>query len=366
VSAVPRLIAGAGAQARLLAAFASASGWPAVRGAANVATGAPSLSDAVLAGVPMTVARPAGRGPWPALVFCNGVTRRGRRHPAVRRFAYALARAGHLMVVPDPLGLALGELGDPTVAALVAATEAVAERQDCRGGRVGLLGVSTGTTLALLVAAEPDIAERISVVAGTAPLTDLANTVRLATTGVYRDRGVLHPYRPAPFLPLVISRSLVAGLPAGPDRDLLRSTLAAVDDDDPDPLVTLRALRAETLGATGHAVLELLVNTDADRFDDLYATLPEPIRAGIDRLSPVVGAAGLRAPVELASAPRDKYFPLAESRALARAAIGTRVTVTVSAMLGHSGPDLSLASLGDLARIDALGVRVLRAAAADL
>jgi hypothetical protein len=54
----------------------------------------------------------------------------------------------------------------------------------------------------------------------------------------------------------------------------------------------------------------------------------------------------------------------AESLALQRAA--PRVRVTVSAILGHSGPDLSLASLADLARIDAFGVRVLRAAAANL
>lgn len=354
------------AQARLLAAFAVGSGRPALRRLGGAVTGAATVSEIVIADVPATIARPAGRGPRPALVLCNGVTRRGRHHPAVRRFAHALARAGHLVVVPDPPGLALGELGDPTVRALVAVCAAVAGRPDCRGGRVGLLGVSTGTTLALLVAEDPGMADRVSIVAGTAPLTDLANTVRLATTNVYRDGGGLHSYRPAPFLPLVISRSLVAGLPAGTDRELLRSTLAAVDDDDPDPLVSLRALRAETLGATARAVLELLVNTDPDRFDDLYTALPEPIRAGIDRLSPVVGAARLRAPVELASAPRDKYFPLAESRALARAATGTRVTVTVSAMLGHSGPDLSLASLADFARIDAFGVRVLRAAAADV
>jgi hypothetical protein len=43
-----------------------------------------------------------------------------------------------------------------------------------------------------------------------------------------------------------------------------------------------------------------------------------------------------------------------------------RKRVTVSAMLRHSGPDLSLARLADLARIDAFGVPVLRAAAANL
>jgi pimeloyl-ACP methyl ester carboxylesterase len=354
----------AAAQARLLAALAVGSRRPALRRLGGAFTGAASVSEVVIAEVPATMAGPAGGGPWPALVLCNGVTRRGRHHPAVRRFAHALARAGHLVLVPDPPGLAHGELGDPTVTALVAVCAAVADRPDCRGGRVGLLGVSTGTTLALLVAEDPRMADRVSIVAGTAPLTDLANTVRLATTGFHRAGGALHPYRPAPFLPLVISRSLVAGLPAGPDRDLLGSTLAAVDDDDPDPLATLRTLRPGELGPVPRAVLDLLRNTDPERFDGLYSALPAPFRAGIDRLSPIAGAGRLRAPVELASAPEDKYFPLEESLALQRAAPG--VHVTVSAMLGHAGPDLSLASLAELARIDAFGVRVLRAAAANV
>ena len=118
----------AAAQGRLLAAFAVGSGRPAVRRLGGAVTGAAVVSEAVIAGVPAMVARPARPGPRPALVLCNGVTRRGRHHPAVRRFAHALARAGHLVVVPDPPGLTRGELGDATVTGLVAACAAVADR----------------------------------------------------------------------------------------------------------------------------------------------------------------------------------------------------------------------------------------------
>ena len=99
-----------------------------------------------IAGVPTTVMR-AGLGRKPALVFVNGVTARGRHHPDVRALASALARAGFLVLVPDPRGLARGELTERTLDDTVAVARAAAERPDATGS-VALVGVSAGTSLA--------------------------------------------------------------------------------------------------------------------------------------------------------------------------------------------------------------------------
>jgi hypothetical protein len=53
-------------------------------------------------------------------------------------------------------------------------------------------------------------------------------------------------------------------------------------------------------------------------------------------LSPLRSAARLTAPVEIATAPRDSYFPLAESLALQRDAPHVRITVTSA--LAHATP----------------------------
>ena len=74
-----------------------------------------------------------------------------------------------------------------------------------------------------------------------------------------------------------------------------------------------------------------------------------------ERLGP-----GLRAPVEIASAPHDKYFPLGETRALARAATHARVRLTVTSTLHHAVPSLSLSDVADLFRFDGWAVRSLR------
>jgi predicted alpha/beta hydrolase len=103
--------------------------------------------------------------------------------------------------------------------------------------------------------------------------------------------------------------------------------------------------------------VRLLVNRDPRRFERLYATLSPSVRARVEALSPLRGAGRLRAPVELATAPHDKYFPPAESHALARATPTARVTVTRS--LEHAIPELSLRDVRDLRRLDGFLLRAL-------
>lgn len=315
----------------------------------------------MVAGVPTTIVRPGEGRRWPALVFVNGATARGRHHPEVQRLARALGRAGFLVVVPDLPGLARGELTLATVASAVAVARATLGRPDVRGGRVALFGVSVGTSIALLVAEDPSLAQRVSIVAGLAPYSDLRKVIHLAATGLYPEDGRLLRYRASSALALVVARSLVAGLPE-PDRGMLEALLPRVDGAPNDPLARLRTVRVTGLGAEARAVVELLANRDPQHFNRLYAALPPRYRAGLRQLSPIAGAGSLFAPVALASASHDKYFPLAESRALARAA--PRVRITVTSALAHAVPRLSLANLAGLISFDAFAVRVMRAASA--
>jgi hypothetical protein len=177
--------------------------------------------------------------------------------------------------------------------------------------------------------------------------------IRLATTGRYDGR----PYATDPYAALAIARSLAAGLPPGRGRSRLVRQLDAVPDDDPEPLA---GLRAGDYRDGARAVVELLRNRTASRFDRLYERLPSPVRRSVAALSPLLHAGRLRAPVELASSPHDKYFPPDESRALARAA--PRVHVTVTSTFDHAIPKPSIRDLRDLARFDGFVVRFLHAA----
>lgn len=340
------------AQLRALAALATAERIPVAAPLVRLVTDAPRREEAIVVGSPTTIFRPGeGRGPWWAVVFVNGATRAGRFNPKVVRLGEGLSRAGYLVAIPDLPGLRLGQVTPRTTDALIRVVRAVARRRDAVDGQVSLYGVSVGATLALLASESPSLAGRVWAVGGEAPWTNLKEMIRLATTGLYGDR----PYRSDPYLRLAVARSLAASLPSGRDRARLLGRLDAVPDHDPNPLAALRT--ATGLGAGGRSLVDLLLNRRPDRFARLYARLPAHVRAGVELLSPLRGARRLEVPVELASAPHDKYFPPAESRALVSRTRRARLTITST--LEHAVPHLSLGDLGDLLRFDEFIVRFL-------
>jgi pimeloyl-ACP methyl ester carboxylesterase len=348
-----------GAQIDAVVVFTEPVETPGLTWVVRKLTDEPRLEEIHLAGSPTTIARPGGDGPWPAVVFLNGATRRGRFHPDVRAVARGLARAGYVAFVPDLPGVRLGEITIRTLRAAVAAVREAQDHPDVDDGRTALYGVSTGASLGLLVAETPGVGQRVSIVAGIAPYTDLRDVIRLATTSYHSVGGRVHRYDAEPFVALVAARSLVAALPPGRDRRLLLYALRPVDDEDADPLAVLRQPWTARLGRRARDLVELLLNNDPERFDRLYGRLPRAARADLERLSPISNARALRAPVELASAPHDKYFPVSESRELARVAPDVRITVTST--LAHAIPEPSFGAVDDLFRFDAFLVRALHA-----
>ena len=102
---------------------------------------------------------PPSAPPWPALVFMNGATPDGRRHPTVHRLSLALARTGHLRLHPGPAGHRRRRAVAGNARQRVAFTQAASRIARSRRGRVALVGVSVGGTLALLAAADATLAD---------------------------------------------------------------------------------------------------------------------------------------------------------------------------------------------------------------
>jgi pimeloyl-ACP methyl ester carboxylesterase len=294
-------------------------------------------------------------------MFMNGATPDGRAHAGVRRFADSLARAGYIVFIPELPGVARGELSLPTLAASVECAVRAADSAETRNGRIALVGVSVGGTLALLAAATPDLSTRISVVACIAPFTDLEKVIMLATTGKYPgpDGRDSHPVPPA--LPIGVARSLVGSLDPTPDARALGRVLGRLDPESPDPLSRLRDAPCRSLGPAADAAQALLVNRDPERFECLFEALPDTLRRVVASLSPLRSAAHLSAPIEIATAPHDKYFPLAESLALQGEVADVRITVTSA--LAHATPRMTLRSVADFGRLQGFMARSLTAAA---
>ena len=221
--------------------------------------------------------------------------------------------------------------------------------------------MSVGGTIALLTAADPQLCTRISAVACVAPFADLAEVMRLATTGTYRDGDALSRHVVPPYLRVGLARSLAAMLAVTPATAALCRELRALTPDSPVP-VELPERPFRDAGPEADRLYDLLGNTDPARFDQLYDRLPADVRAAVVALSPIHAAQRLRAPAEIVTAPHDPYFPISEARALSAASPHVRLTVT--SLLAHATPRVSARYLAELRRLDAFFVRALAAATA--
>jgi len=283
-------------------------------------------------------------GPWPAVLFVNGAHPLRRREAIVQRLSRGLARAGYVVFVPDLPGLGEGEISMRTLDSLVEVTSEVLELRDVRKMKVALVGASTGASLALIVAARPALAERVSVVVAVAPYGDLEKIVCLVTTGFYEENGGFVPYAVTPLARRIIARSLIAALDPAVRAELLSELDRTEGDVDPRIWLDRRgALDTET-----GTVIALLANRDPSQYRPLCQELPPEISSILRRLSPVTSAGDVRAPVEILVPPSDVYFPPAEASALAAAVPTARLTVTTT--LDHTRPRLSLAQPGEFVR----------------
>ena len=349
------------AQARAAVVISSVLDAPVLTPAVEAAGEDPRLSEAQVAGNPSLVARPPGEGPWPAIFLVNGTIPEGRKLPAVRHLAEGFARAGYLVVVPDLPGLTEDRITPQTADAATKVAGEISGWPDAEGGKVALVGVSTGATLALLATEDPSLRGKVSIVAGVAPYSNIRTVLSVATTGHYRrPNGELVRYEATPFLSYVVAHSLVATLPSGEDKRTLSTELEKVGRESPHPLSGLRSRQMDDLGPDARSVLRLLANRDPRRFDALYAALPDKVRHDLEELSPLAGTGRIRVPVELATGPHDKYFPPSQSYGLKRIAPQRRVTVTGA--LDHAKLDVSLGDIPAFASFDAFVVRSLRTA----
>ncbi len=329
---------------------------PLLSRAVRALTREPLVEEIRVDGVPVEIVRPSGEGPWPAWLFVNGAHPLRRREPVVTQLSRGLARAGYLVAVPDIPGLGEGTITARTLEATWTTVRAVAERPDVRGGRVALIGASTGAGLAILAASRPELIDRVSVVAAVAPYANLRKLVCLTTTCAYEQDGRFARYEVTDLHRQVIARSLVAALPGQRDRERLLVELDAIEAAGLDPLEELPG-RAGGAGEDARAVLTLLGNRDPERFRELFDALPPAVRSFAEEASPLAAGATIQAPVEVVVPPNDVYFPLGEARALASALPNVRLTVTRT--LDHTRPAASLDKLKDLAAFQAFVVRGL-------
>lgn len=164
--------------------------------------------------VPASYIRPWRRGRLPGWIVLHGITVPGRQHPALRRFAHALASTGAAVLIPEvPAWRALRLDSAAGNATVEAAAEYLAARDDVHGASLNLVGFSFGATMALMSATRPLVRRSVRSVVGFGGYCDLERTLLYMMTGEHEWQGVTRRSDPDPYGRWIIVGNYLTDVP---------------------------------------------------------------------------------------------------------------------------------------------------------
>ena len=304
--------------------------------------------------LPATVFRPA-RGPsrLPGWVVLHGLTRPGRAHPSLQRFASAVASSGNIVLVPE-----IPEWRDLRVAPAVAigtirqAVRALQERTDVRHEHVGLFGFSFGATQALIAAADEETSRLLAGVAAWGGYSDLRRLFRFGLTGEHEIDGVTYQTEPDPYGPWIMAGNYLARVPGyegAEDVAIALHDLALEAGElrmyawDPIFDASKRRLR-EGLTRDGRELFDMIApattapRADHDRVLALAEALARTALEADPLLDPQPYLQHVRVPILFSHGRDDRLIPFTETIRLSRAVPDHLVRSTmITALFQHSG-----------------------------
>ncbi|MDP1607106.1 MAG: hypothetical protein Q8L93_10795 [Rhodocyclaceae bacterium] len=281
-----------------------------------------------------------------AIVAVPGAVPLGNDDPRLVAFATTLARAGFAVLAPDLAGfrqLAVRPTDAREIADAFAWLSSRAELAPA--GRAGMFAFSYAVGPAVLATLEPDIRSQVRFVVGLGGYHDLPRAMRFFTTGWFEHDGQWHRMTPDDTGRMVLLYASLPYLGDDSEADNARGIFdRMVARRMNDPAADLSP-HAAGLSRGAQAVYALAANSDPARFAELYARLPEAMRADMQHLNLAShNLKSLQAKLILVHGKNDNLIPWPESLALAAAAPeGLARVFLIQRVLGHV--DLSFSNL---------------------
>lgn len=183
-----------------------------------------------------SVIRPReGSAVLPAWIAVGGVSRKGRFHPQLRRFAEALASTGAVVLVPEmPEWRELDVTPRPTLPTIRAAIRHLDDDPGVCSRRYGGIGFSFGAPGLALSASEDDVAARMAGLVLFGGYCSLDRTLGCLMTGQHEWEDVTHSLSPDPYGRWVLASNYLTRVPgcgdAGDVAEALRTLASAASD----------------------------------------------------------------------------------------------------------------------------------------
>ena len=279
----------------------------------------------------------------PAILLVNGVVPEGRTYEPLVGFADGLARSGFVVLVPDALDYANYRVFPEDIGALVGGFQVLQTRPSVDRERVGFIGFSLGGSLAMVAAADPEIADQVALVATIGAYYSMDAMLRAVTTSTVQVDDGFQPYHPDPFVWLVTRNTLLSAVPQEDEREALFQ-IFALPTPDPDPQA-LAKYEPARFSAPARGVYDLFTNRDPAAVTGLMDRVRSTMPGVLQSISPDAHMESLKSPVALLHDRGDLYVPAQESlRFFDRLGGEPRAQMAVLDVIQHaqlSAPDLS-------------------------
>jgi dienelactone hydrolase len=258
--------------------------------------------------MPVDIYRPGDGKAHGAMILSPGAPPLEPDDSRLTRLAGDVARAGFVMLIPFSPDLENEMIYPREVDALVAEFQYLQQQPYVKQDKIGYIGVSVGSPLALLAAADSRINDDVAYAVSFGGYYDATDVLKSVTTGRISYDGVDEAWVPDQHSVDVMSEQVINRLSDASDRDIL---LGALVDREPGAAGKLWQLTPE-----GRAAFELLTNKDPSRVDELLARLPTEPRQALDDLSLGGKLQGLHAETFILHDKTDHFVPYTESRRL--------------------------------------------------
>ena len=254
---------------------------------------------------------PSGDGIHPAVVFFMGIVPPDREESRIVALAEGLARTGMVVLIPWLDTQSENRLIVTDIEVLVDAFQHLQNNERVDRKRVGMGGICTGASMAVVAAQSDRINEEVAFINSFAGYYDAFDLVKATASNSRFNDSETAEWSPDKLTKSLVRTHLIEGAGSTDERILNK----IVDRG------TWTRSEYASLNSGGRAVLTLLTNPSFLEAEEAIANLNDDTYRFLSAVSPSTNMSMLKAEVLLMHDLHDRLVPAEESRRLADAVI---------------------------------------------
>jgi dienelactone hydrolase len=290
----------------------------------------------------------------PGWVVLHGITRTGRKHPNLVRFARALASSGAAVLVPEIPEWRELYLAPQAVAETIRASVLELDRAPITlPGRTGVVGFSFGAPQAIIASTDPTLEGHLRGVVGFGGYCDMERTARFLFLGKHEWKGETHALEPDPYGRWILGGNYLTRTPGGEEAGDVADALLALAREAGDVQVGSWEAHFDemktALEKEIHPSRRALFRTFAppaglippeEEVEPLAPALAQAMREDTPLAEPTPYLGRVKVPVRLIHGWEDRLIPYSETLRLRdRFPDSADVRVHMTGLFAHSYPD---------------------------